>query len=598
MPTPRRAFLHLVACVAISLGAAMNGVWTLGKLQRRGVRWREIDLDLERIETLIRLLSAWFRRSKRRPHFTRREWILIFEYAERWGLSAAEIAREFLVSEATVHRRRKQLRQGTLATAPTKPVPPCRRICDDRRLLVADMALQGFQHNRTIARHLELQGETISERSVGRFRENPLGPAQPPEKPKRVRVKEAPEAVEACAAALALPDQPARPRVARRLKTLADAFTESIAADTLRRLEQDALDDADQRALLRTRRAQQLALLHARFRRVPPHKRPHYTDAERAEILSLKHRFRLSNRTTARWFLLDPSTISSWNADVDHPHARKRPLVQPLADIQAALASVAENLPPVPRRLEQKVAETLAILAKAVPPRKRRVRRNKQRNKPVAAAARPRNLVPIRADYPNHYWSADLTELELGRRFYLVAIIDLYSRDVMAWDAFAKKPDSGKVEALFQRAARRHGQPQHFVSDQGKEFQGELTAALEQSGIDHRQGAVGQHGSIAIGERLWRTLKACLDVKNVRPNLLPIVRERAAAVIDYYSTKRPHSALGNAAPNQVYRGERSRAHDAVRAPRGWRGEPAPALPVRVRYAFPHERKLPYLERVA
>jgi len=168
----------------------------------------------------------------------------------------------------------------------------------------------------------------------------------------------------------------------------------------------------------------------------------------------------------------------------------------------------------------------------------------------------------------------------------------------MAWQVFARKPNSGKVQALFERAVRRHGEPKHFVSDQGEEFQGELKAALGRWGIDHREGAVGQHGSIAIYERLWRTLKECLDLKNVRPNLLAIVRERVAAVIDYYSTKRPHFSLGNATPNQVYRGETSRAHNPTPAPRGWRGEPAPALPVRLRYAFPGERKLPYLERVA
>jgi len=391
MPSPRRAFLHLLACLSISLGAALSGVWTLGPRQRRGIRRLEIDLDLERMGAQIRIFSAWFRRSKRRPRFSRREWILILEYGERWGLSAAEISREFLVSQASVHRRRKHRREGLLATPPKKTVPPCQRICDDRRLLVADLAVSAFEHDRTIARHIELQGEKISARSVGRFRENPLGPAKPPEKAKRIRIKEAPGLPGGLRHRARAARPLGAPRVARLLRTLADAFTEGIAADTLRRLEQDALDDADERALLRTRRTQQLVILHARFRRIPPHKRPHYTDAECAEILALKYRFRLSNQNTGRWFLLDPSTLSGWNRDVDYPELRPVPLVQPLADIQTALASVAEALPPVPRRLKEKVAETLAILARAVPKRKRRTRPNKQRNKSAAVAARPRN---------------------------------------------------------------------------------------------------------------------------------------------------------------------------------------------------------------
>jgi hypothetical protein len=107
IPSPRRAFLHVLACVALALAAALDQVFGLGRLQRRGARRVEIDLDCERIEEQIRLLSAWFLRSRRRPHYSRREWILILEYAERWGLTVAETARAFLVSEAAVHPRQK-----------------------------------------------------------------------------------------------------------------------------------------------------------------------------------------------------------------------------------------------------------------------------------------------------------------------------------------------------------------------------------------------------------------------------------------------------------------------------------------------------------
>ncbi len=77
-----------------------------------------------------------------------------------------------------------------------------------------------------------------------------------------------------------------------------------------------------------------------------------------------------------------------------------------------------------------------------------------------------------------------------------------------------------------------------------------------------------------------------------------ILHHRIAVVVDYYRTKRPHSALGNATPHQAYLGIPSPAWDAKPAPRGWPGEEVPPPPFRIRHAFPDERNLPYLERVA
>lgn len=293
MATPRRAFLHLVACVAIALGAAMSKVWGLGPRQRRGVRRLEIQLDLERINAQIRILSACFRRAKRRPRYSRREVLLILEHAERWKISATEVAWAFLVSPATVYRWLRRRREARLAAdaAPPRPVsPPCRRIADSRRLVVAEMARAGFDRNRTLSRHLHLQGEKISPRSVGRFRENPLGRATEPAKRHRRHRKEIPALLEGCLVHVPGPGDLTRPRLARLLRTLADAFAEGIAADTLRRLDEDSLCEADD-TLLRSGRAEQLAILYARSSRIPPRHRPRYTDVERAEILALKYRF-------------------------------------------------------------------------------------------------------------------------------------------------------------------------------------------------------------------------------------------------------------------------------------------------------------------
>src|SRR5437899_266483 len=63
---------------------------------------------------------------------------------------------------------------------PTRAKPPCVRIADNRRQFVRDMVQAGYTFNATIARHLALQGEKISARSVGRFRCEAVAEAPPP----------------------------------------------------------------------------------------------------------------------------------------------------------------------------------------------------------------------------------------------------------------------------------------------------------------------------------------------------------------------------------------------------------------------------------
>jgi transposase InsO family protein len=258
------------------------------------------------------------------------------------------------------------------------------------------------------------------------------------------------------------------------------------------------------------------------------------------------------------------------------------------------------ELPPIPRRLCDEVQQALRALAAAVPPRRVRMRAGQANTSATEPVTRGRTQdALLLAERLNHIWSADLTTIELGRTFYLAAILDLYSRKILAWTLFPFQPGALEIRTLFETAVRQHGQPDHFVTDKGKQFEaGILDELLDELDVGHRIGAVGRHGSIALIERLWRTAKETLDFDSVRPNVPAILAERIAVVIDYYNTRRPHMALGNATPEEIYTGRPSRAHSAKRVPRAWRGEPSPPVPFVIRYAFPHEHRLPYLERIA
>ena len=78
-----------------------------------------------------------------------------------------------------------------------------------------------------------------------------------------------------------------------------------------------------------------------------------------------------------------------------------------------------------------------------------------------------RNVV---IDRPNQVWCADITYIPMRRGFlYLVAIMDWYSRKVLAWRLSNSMDADFCVEAL-KEALAKHGTPEIFNTDQGSQF--------------------------------------------------------------------------------------------------------------------------------
>ena len=78
--------------------------------------------------------------------------------------------------------------------------------------------------------------------------------------------------------------------------------------------------------------------------------------------------------------------------------------------------------------------------------------------------------------------------------------------------------------------------------------------ALINLGIKQRFGAIGATGSIAIIERLWRTLKDMLRLK-LRPPLTTLaLTERLRTGLHYYAYLKPHQGLASATPAEIFYG--------------------------------------------
>jgi putative transposase len=84
----------------------------------------------------------------------------------------------------------------------------------------------------------------------------------------------------------------------------------------------------------------------------------------------------------------------------------------------------------------------------------------------------------------NQVWSTDITYIRMKRGFiYLVAIIDWYSRKVLAWRISNFLDISFCIEVL-EEALEKYGTPEIFNTDQGSQFTSHLfTSILESKNI-------------------------------------------------------------------------------------------------------------------
>ncbi len=160
---------------------------------------------------------------------------------------------------------------------------------------------------------------------------------------------------------------------------------------------------------------------------------------------------------------------------------------------------------------------------------------------------------------PDQVWAADITYIPLESGWaYLVAVIDWFSRAVLAWELSNTMPIDFCVQALTN-AMRHHGAPEIFNTDQGAQFTSpDFTAILEQAGVAISMDGKGRATDNIFVERLWRSLKY-EDVYLHDYATLADARAGIARWIRFYNHRRPHQALDNRSPMDVYRGLRSAA---------------------------------------
>jgi len=119
----------------------------------------------------------------------------------------------------------------------------------------------------------------------------------------------------------------------------------------------------------------------------------------------------------------------------------------------------------------------------------------------------PYLLRGLSIDRVNHVWSTDITYIRLQRGFlYLVAIIDWFSRYVLAWRTSITLETAFCLEALEQALER--ARPEIFNNDQGSQFTStDFTNRLKAADVRISWYSRGRALDNIFVERLWRSVK-------------------------------------------------------------------------------------------
>ena len=160
----------------------------------------------------------------------------------------------------------------------------------------------------------------------------------------------------------------------------------------------------------------------------------------------------------------------------------------------------------------------------------------------------------IPAWYRNHVWSIDTTMVFCWGFWpiHIGVLIDHFSRKVMAAVPL-EGPNAGWINNALETAIEKNGVPKHIISDQASVFTGEVFAELlETYNIKPRLGAISKHGSIAVTERVNKTLKyewlkRATFIKGV-DHLAVLCKELEI----WHNSWRPHMTLDSIRPDDVY----------------------------------------------
>ena len=159
-----------------------------------------------------------------------------------------------------------------------------------------------------------------------------------------------------------------------------------------------------------------------------------------------------------------------------------------------------------------------------------------------------RNVPVTRVD---QVWSTDITYVRLRHGFvYLVAILDWFSRYVLAWELSVTVDGQFCLDALDRALGPRA--PEIFNTDQGAQFTATaFTTRVQAAGAQVSMDGRGRALDNVFCERLWRSVKYeevyLKDYASVTD-----AAQQLGRYFHFYNHERPHQSLAYRTPATVY----------------------------------------------
>jgi putative transposase len=171
----------------------------------------------------------------------------------------------------------------------------------------------------------------------------------------------------------------------------------------------------------------------------------------------------------------------------------------------------------------------------------------------------PYRLKGLDINRPDQVWCADITYIPMRHgSMYLFAILDWYSRKVVAWE-LSTTLDADFCLGCLDRALKMHGKPEIMNTDQGCQFTSiDWLNRLKDEDIVISMDGKGRWIDNVIVERFWRSIKYediyLKSYENPRE-----LSKGISAYVQRYNAVRPHQSLDGKTPDEVYAKELLRA---------------------------------------
>ncbi len=337
---------------------------------------------------------------------------------------------------------------------------------------------------------------------------------------------------------------------------LAAQFSGRIRKRNLKRLSKMKIDEKDKEILFLRDTVDQLkmqiSILQKGVKKKATNNR--YTFGEKLYILHYVETFQIARHRIGESLGIARSTYYRWLRSIEEKSRKVSPANKTPTEIAALVWEIARANADWGRI---RIANQLALLKIFIAGSTVRniLDRPEPRNRPKAKVKPDKNKPrTIPARYPNHVWSIDMTMVYRWGLWpiHICVAIDHFSRKVVA-TAPLEGPNAGWTVNALESAIEKYGPPKHLISDQGSVFTGEVFAELlNKYKIKHRLGAVGKHGSIAVTERVNKTLK----YEWLRRVAIIKGIDHLAELCDefqlWYNHWRPHMTLDGLRPDDVY----------------------------------------------